>query len=454
MIVPSIRLIVMTSLVFVPLSMVAAFIPQWTAGACVGALVWTALAVTDALRAADRLKGVKISLPDVIRMTVGQPTEVLLSIHNSHHKTLLLRVGVALTPMLSSSMVDLQITLNSEPEVRTVACTLQGEKRGHYRISAGVMETLSQRGFWQVRQRFSLKAEARVYPNLIGGHEQLKGLFCRQDWGLHAQRSVGKGREFEQLREYLPGDSFEDIDWKATARRRHPITRIYQVEQSQDIYIMLDASRLSTRSSTYLVDRRQQVRKERSASQTIFDRYIAAALVMAVVTDRMADRLGLIVFTNQPDCFIKAGSGKAHYSACRDTLYTQVPHTVSPDYDELFTFIGIHVRKRALLLFLTNLDDPVLRESFLKAMTAAARQHVIMVNMLRPTDAYPLFSSGDIRSSQGIYQHLVGHMVWESLNDTRSRLRKIGVGFGLLNEDQLCTQIVSQYIGVKQRQIL
>jgi uncharacterized protein (DUF58 family) len=444
----------MTSLVFVPLSMVAAFIPQWTVGACVIALVWTALAVADAFRTGDRLKGVKISLPDVVRLTMGQPTEVLLSIHNSHHKTLPLRVGVALPPMLSSAMADLQVTLNSEPEVQTVACTLQGEKRGHYQIFAGVMETLSQKKLWEVRQRFSLNTEVRVYPNLIGGHEQLKGLFRRQDWGLHAQRSIGKGREFEQLREYLPGDSFEDIDWKATARRRHPITRIYQVEQSQDIYIMLDASRLSTRSSTYLVDRRQHVREEGPSSQTIFDRYIAAALVMAVVTDRMADRLGLIVFSNQPDCFIKAGRGKAHYSACRDTLYTQVPHTVSPDYDELFTFIGTHVRKRALLLFLTNLDDPVLSESFLKAMTAAARQHVIVVNMLRPPDAYPLFSSADIRSSQGIYQHLVGHMVWESLNDTRRRLKQIGVDFGLLSEEQLYTQIVSQYIGVKQRQVL
>ena len=46
--------------------------------------------------------------------------------------------------------------------------------------------------------------------------------------GVRVHRQIGKGREFERLRDYLPGDSYEDIHWKATARRRTPAVKLYQ----------------------------------------------------------------------------------------------------------------------------------------------------------------------------------------------------------------------------------
>jgi hypothetical protein len=127
---------------------------------------------------------------------------------------------------------------------------------------------------------------------------------------------------------------------------------------------------------------------------------------------------------------------------------------VSPDFDELFTFVGTHLRKRALLVFLTSLDDPMLSENFIHAMQGASRKHILVVNMFRPPGAYPLFTSPDIRNMQGIYQHLVGHMLWSSLNETRRLLRQRGAALHLLNKDQHCSQLVSQYMEIKQRQLL
>lgn len=306
-----------------------------------------------------------------------------------------------------------------------------------------------------MRRRFDLQGEVRVYPNLVAGQHHLRGLFRRREWGLRTQRQVGKGREFEQLREYLPGDSFDDIDWKATARRRHPITRVFQVEQAQEIYVVLDASRLSTRSATYVIDRRRKARPETPVpEETIFERYITAALVMAVVADQLADRFGLLIFGDKPECFIKAGRGRAHYNACRDALYHRMPQAVSPDFEELFAFVGTRLRKRALLVFLTSLDDPVLADGFIRNIRSAARQHVLMVNMFRPPGAHPLFTSAQVKEPQGIYQHLVGHMLWTALKDTQRRLQQHGVGFHLLDKDRLSSQLVSKYMEVKQRQLI
>ena len=92
------------------------------------------------------------------------------------------------------------------------------------------METLSFLGFWAVRSRVPMDTNIHVYPNLIFERRHVKGLFQSRGSGVHARRILGKGREFEQLREYLPGDNYEDIYWKATAKRGEPVTRLYQVE--------------------------------------------------------------------------------------------------------------------------------------------------------------------------------------------------------------------------------
>ncbi|MBI5894956.1 MAG: DUF58 domain-containing protein, partial [Desulfobacterales bacterium] len=201
--------------------------------------------------------------------------------------------------------------------------------------------------------------------------------------------------------------------------------------------------------------RRRRDRSGGADSQgTSFERYILASLVMALAADRAGDRFGLVIFGARPDCIIKAGRGRAHFNACRDALYNRMPQMVSPDFDDLFTFLGTHLRKRALLLFLTHLDDPLMAEGFVGALRACARQHVVRVNMFRPAGAYPLFSSPDVHAAQGIYQHLAGHMAWSALSDTGRRLRQYGATLTLLDKEQLCSQLIGQYMEIKQRQLL
>jgi uncharacterized protein (DUF58 family) len=455
MIVPRTRLIVILAVALLPLAMASAWRPALTPLAWAAALLTAAAAALDAALAGRRLEGVAVVVAEVVRLTVDRPAEVVVRIAKRQKPGLRLRVALALPRQIVTDQEISEIVLAADQEAMTILWPCRATRRGEFHLGRCDLETGSRAGLWGIRRRYNLDSAIRVYPNLVGGRDRLRGLFRRREWGLRAQRRVGKGREFEQLRDYLPGDSFEDIDWKATARRRHPVTRIYQVEQAQEIYLVLDASRLSTRSAAYVIERRGQARDGTAeAETTIFDHYVTAALVMAVVADQMSDRFGLLIFSDKPETFVKAGRGKAHYNACRDALYTRMPRPVAPDFDELFTFIGTNLRKRSLLVFLTGLDDPVVGDGFIHAMPLAARQHLLMVNMFRPPGAHPLFSSADVHGVQGIYQHLVGHMLWESLSETRRRLKQHGVGFTLLNKDQLCSQLVSQYLQVKQRQVL
>jgi uncharacterized protein (DUF58 family) len=184
------------------------------------------------------------------------------------------------------------------------------------------------------------------------------------------------------------------------------------------------------------------------------ERYAAAALVLGLAADRQADEFGVLAFDDRVRKFVRAKSGKAHYNVCRDALHTLQARSVSPDFAELFTFMATKIRRRALLILLTNLDDPVLAESFTANIDVISRRHLVLVNMLKPAAAQPLFSDPSANTVDDIYRKLGHHLQWRHLRETEKHLRRRGVGFCLLENENLCTDIVSQYLTVKRRQVL
>ena len=153
--------------------------------------------------------------------------------------------------------------------------------------------------------------------------------------------------------------------------------------------------------------------------------------------------------------FVRAKSGQAHYDACRDRLYTLQPQDVTPDFEELCSFIRLRLRKRALLICLTALDDPMLAESFAKASELVSRQHLLLVDMLQPEGAEPLFSeAADVGELDDIYRRLGGHLRWRDLRELGSVLQRRGVRLSLLDPTRLAAQVVAQHAEVKARQLL
>jgi uncharacterized protein (DUF58 family) len=152
--------------------------------------------------------------------------------------------------------------------------------------------------------------------------------------------------------------------------------------------------------------------------------------------------------------FVRAKNGQAHYDACRDRLYTLHPQGVTPDFEELCSFIRLRLRKRALLIFLTALDDPMLAESFEKASQLISRQHLILVDMLQPAGAVPLFSDENVHDVDDLYRRLGGHLQWSQLREFENVLRRRGVRLSLLDPARLSAQLIAQHADIKRRQLL
>ena len=432
MIVPRTRLLVSVALILLPCAVAGALVPE-VAFACITiAVLFAAVVVADALLARGTLHGIIVGIPPVLRLVFDRPAEIPLQLTNASPAPKALRIGVALPTAISSAAPDLSLIAPPGISHSVWPCTPQ--RRGRYSLDAAYLEAASPLGLWSRHAKSAVHAELRVYPNLRKEH--IETLFLnRGNFGVHLFRQIGKGREFEKLREYAPGDGFDEIDWKATARRARPITRVFQIERTQEVYAVIDTSRLSARGST-------------------LDRFVSAALALGLAAERQGDLFGLVAFSNKLRQFVRAKNGKSHYNACRDALYYLDAEKSSPDFDELCAFLRLRLRRRALLIFLTELDDPVLAESFIRNVKLISRQHLVLVNMLRPQGAAPLFHEADVREVDDVYRRLAGHLLWHKLRETEKVLSHAGVRFSLLDPARLSAELIASYQTIKARQLI
>ncbi len=435
-IVPAPLLVWLVALIGFPAAIAAGVFPPARPAAIAALALLAIAAAIDAALRARALSGIRVETPDLVRCFKDRDAEVRIQVHNPSQKLRRLRIGIPAPPAIDTNSEEQRVQLPASAETAAFSWTFTPRRRGSHRIDDCYLEGSSPLGLWSVRRRDPIALELRVYPNLRR-KEDLNAL-RRGAEGLHSMRQIGRGREFEKLREYIPGDGFDEIHWKATARRGRPITKVFQVERTQEIYVVIDASRLSARPA---------------GTETALERAITAALLVGAAAGRRGDLFGLAAFSNQVDAFTRARNGKAHYAACRDAIYQLQSRPVSPDFDEIATFLRLRLRRRALLLFLTSLDDPVLAENFERATRLLARRHLVMVGMPRPESARPLFS-GAVDSTAGIYRHLAGHLAWKRLREIESTLARQGVRLALLDPTRFSGGLIGLYDEVKQRQLL
>ena len=439
--VPSNRLLLWFAVVALPCAVLAGVLPEWAFAGVAVVIVLLLLLLSDALLGLNRTGHLKVQLPDIVRFARCRAGNIEIKAKDDSSRRRRIRIGLPFPDEVRSPHDTLEVVLPAGGAWARFDWPCEPIIRGVFALKQLFVETPSPLGFWNVRSAQPARCELRVYPNLLTEKQNLAALFLRRPAiGQHAQRQVGKGRDFEKLREYIPGDSYDEIHWKATAKRSHPVTKVFQIERTQEVYVLMDASRLSGRRV--------------AEGDTWLERYITAALVLGLTAEQQGDLFGLVTFSGRVEKFIRASQGKDHYDTCRDALYTLEPRDGTPDFEEVAMFVRTRIRRRSLLLFLTALDDPFIAENFVRSMEMLSRQHLVMVAMLRPPGARPLFSQPDTTDIDEIYGHLGGHQQWHKLRQLDKVLRRRGVQLSLVDHEKLTGELITQYLGVKQRQVL
>ena len=456
MIVPRSRLLIWVGIIVVPFATVGTMVPSAVLPSIVIIGVFIILVSVDAVGARSALDGIGTEFPEVMRMTKDREGVFDVYIRNEKMRAKKVRIGMTFPREIVTERETMLLELPGGSDRSHFYWRCKPLRRGRYLFDSSYMESFSYLGFWARRAAARAQLEIRVYPDLLFERKNLAALFLsRGTFGIHSQRQIGQGRDFERLREYIHGDSYEHIHWKATAKHAHPITKVFQIERTQEVYVFVDASRLSGRS--IMTSEKKSIKDDddkKMYPETILERFIMAALVMGVAAKRQNDLFGVVSFSDKVHRFIRAKSGREHYNSCREALYELESHIVTPDFEELSAFIGLKLRRRALLIFLTNLDDPVLSESFIRNMDLISRKHLIIVHMIRPQGTQPIFTDPHVKSLDDIYQHLGSHMLWHNFREIERTLKRKGIQFSLVSNEAMCSHLVSQYMSIKQRQLI
>ena len=429
MIVPRTRLLVIFAVTMVPAAALAA-VPGAALPALLFMVLFAAVTALDARIGVQRARKVSLRLPDVVRFVRRRKGVLPLTAQGAGR----VRIGLTVGPQLGCTPDDFEVTL---PATLNMEC--EPSARGIFPITTGAAEMASPLGLWSARSKVALACEVRVYPDLGTDRRVLAPLLTRRGSGLHLQRQVGRGREFENLREYIPGDAINEIHWKATARRSRPVTRTFRLERTQEIYAIVDASRLTGRDT--------------ENGENVLERFVTATLILSLASRQQGDLFGLITFSDAVHSFVSAGSTQAHFGACRDALLGLEPRMVTPDYAELAATLDARLRRRAMLLFLTELDDPVLAEDFLRAIAPLMRRHFIVVGSVRESGNRQLFDL-PADSVPQVYERLAGHLSWRRLRELAGRLSARGVHMIDADASALAFELARFYRNAKQRQAI
>ena len=432
MTVPSTRLIWLAAAVVVPAATAAGMLSGWAAAADAILGTYAIIAALDAALGLRRVSRLQVRTPAVIRLTKDVDSTVPLVLENRSGESISVRLAVVMPAGIASAKRIEQIA--APPGEAQIDWPCIGKARGDHELGEVQLETISPLHLWLVRASRLVQCSLRVYPNLRD--RATASLFLRRpDAGLRLRRQVGKGREFDNLRHYLPGDSFEDIHWKATARRGFPTVKLYQVEHAQEVYAVIDFSRLSAR-------------------EDILDRYVDAVLHLALLAERQGDRFGLVTFSDRTHSFVRAHRGPAHFRLCRETIYNLRSSRVSPDFREVFTNLQMNLRRRALLVFFTYLDDSLLAETFAQEVSWLARRHLVLVIVGRPSHLRALFTGEAPVDLEGLYRRLAGQTLWNRMRKLKLALHSKAVRLALVEPAQIKTQVSFDYLEVKRRQVL
>src|SRR5258708_7958335 len=366
-----------------------------------------------------------------LRGREGQTIQVPLALTGSGRRRLRSEVRVAIMPATPESETAIRVQSGTQglkleqPEPAAGGSTSASSapiqlwpwtpeiallRRGLWPGPRVGIERCSRLGFWRLRQWFDSPEQLRIEADLRSGRREiLRSPVYRTLVASRQTPWTGHGRDFERLREYQPGDTYSEIAWRSTARRGAPVTRLFQWEQKQEIYFVVDQSRASALALDPSADPESDVPPER-APRRLLDIAVETALVGATVALELGDEFGLVTYADEPKSWLRAGSGRTQFHQFRDRLLHLEPLPTTADYEALFGEIRVRLRRRAYLLLLADFTGRSVSDSLRPGVSLVPSSHALLMTSILPAHARPAFSPGqELHTDQDVSTALAVH---------------------------------------------
>lgn len=365
-ILPSLRLIRVLAFT-APLWLAAALIP----GGFLPALSVLALLFVLCARDLRRIPppaqiSVQRDLPP--RFTLGEEQLVSLSIVNRSSQDLTVQIRDEAPAVFGS---DGSLGHARLPALSQTTCRypVRPSQRGLHQFGRVHLRIQHDTGLIQKEFSLPLSAHVKVFPQFrnVKDYQLLARIDERDEVVRKPRRVHGPGTDFESLRPYLPGEDLRNIDWKASARRAAWISRQRQVEKGQQIALLLDAGRLMG---------------EVIGTCTKLDHALNAAILLSYVAQKRGDTLAAASFSNRIESFLPPVRGSAIVPRVLDNFYRVQVRPVESDYWQVMAEVMTRLRRRSLLILLTDVLDACGSAGLINNLKRAGSKHLVLCVVL------------------------------------------------------------------------
>jgi uncharacterized protein (DUF58 family) len=427
----------------------------WDGRLAYAMLAWDGLALMAA--ALDGLR-----LPSAAQLTAGRTwsnapaldseTEIELTIENRGQTIVECRLLDDLPPALVAEPATHRLTAFPRVPAR-LRYRVEPMERGDWETGWLYVRYRSGLGLVERWGKAPLTQSVRIYPALRAGEEQQIFLArSRQiDLQLRKAQHRGLGRDFESLREYREGDDLRDICWTATARRGGLITRQYQSERSQPVWIALDCGRLMRARVAAAPASKNSGPAPSSHSK--LDHACSTAVALAQLALYSGDRVGLLAYGQEIQQRILPGRGAAHLRQLIESLAQLRAESSEADHLRATAALNRLQPRRSLILWVTDLAETAMRPEVIDGAAQLLRRHVLLfvamaqpevesIAQARPKDAEGMFLAAAAQEMAGRREVLL------------ARLREQGALTLDLNPEALTSSVLNQYLKVKERALV
>ncbi len=431
MLIPSRRLVLLfagLSLAGLPVAFVGAVAKAWTGVV----LVLVAVAIADAILAR------RLAVPLAVRrvqgsLPLGAASEVSIQLENRAARALRVDVHDRHPPQLDIDGLPHPVTLPAGGW-SVMRYRIRPHERGDIEFGRVQLRIASPLGLWRVQRLAGEAQTARVYPDFarVAGFALMATDHHLSQIGVLQRRRRGEGLDFHQLREYREGDAQRQIDWKASARMQKMISREYQDERDQQIVMLLDCGR-------------RMVARDDSISH--FDHVVNAALLLAYVGLRQGDAVGLLTMSG-PARWLSPRKSRAVVNTILNGVYDLQPTIAASDYHLAALDLMQRVRKRALVVVLSNLRDED-DDTLSPALKLLQSRHLVLFASLREN-----ILSRALETRVDTFDRAITHAAVADYLHTRRRMFNRLEGLGAICVDvepeQLPIALVNSYLQIKR----
>lgn len=415
------------------------FVPVLFAAGKATLYVYGGIAVVDILMLYSRKTGINASRTMADKLSNGDPNPILVEVESRYPFLIYTEVIDEVPEQFQYRKNTSYFSLKADAK-KQFTYELRPHKRGEYTFNKLNVFASTLLGLVNRRYTFDAEITVPVYPSYIQMHKyELLAISNRLVMaGIKKIRRIGHNFEFEQIRDYVQGDDFRTINWKATARKGGFMVNQYQDEKSQQVYSIIDKGR---------------VMKMPFEGLSLMDYAINSSLVISNIAIKKYDKAGLITFTEEKVSILQAERKPDQMGKILETLYAQKTRYLEANHELLYATIRRQIKQRSLLLFYTNFESMTSLRRYLPYFRGLAKSHLLVVIFFENTELEALTQDTALTLEDVYIKTIAEKMMYEK-RQIAAELLKYGIQSILTPPQDLSVNTINKYLELKSRGLI